>query len=485
MPLRPLLLATLLVLALAPAAHAGSPFLVGSGDRPDVAVDSAGTAHVVWNEHSGSSAVPDPLHYCQIPPRGSGCTHAQTLTAPLSTTGRDSYVFTPSPGRVIVESFRCCGTGEGNYAFESTDGGITFAPGHLIGHIDHEEAAIFGPGEAISGATIATFQRMPLAGPAPAETTRAEFDAGFPVPTHSGLGLFGGSTLVQVMSDGSHTSFVRSTSGDPNSSASWSSAQPLSPPGDEPLVASGPKGVVLLYTIGTPGNTRIVARKFDGTNFGAPVQVSEKGDPVFAGASADPASGRFHVAWIANGVIPNELRWSYSDDGVNWSAPQTIFKGDEADNAFHLRVAAGPTNKGLVVWDQNSPGGQARAATLDPGENGDATTPSDTATVDDGEVSLLVPGGCVNPGVPITLRVTHKTKIKLSPKKRVKIVYVIFSVDKKKKTDKKAAFKATFKTKGFKAPSKHKLRARVRLKPVKGKGKAKTKVLKGTLKICG
>ena len=67
----------------------------------------------------------------------------------------------------------------------------------------------------------------------------------------------------------------------------------------------------------------------------------------------------------------------------------------------------------------------------------------------------------------------------------MKIVYVIFSVDKKKKTDKKAAFKATFKTKGFKAPSKHKLRARVRLKPVKGKGKAKTKVLKGTLEICG
>jgi hypothetical protein len=103
----------------------------------------------------------------------------------------------------------------------------------------------------------------------------------------------------------------------------------------------------------------------------------------------------------------------------------------------------------------------------------------------DQEVTLLAPGKCVNPGVKITLRVTSKTKHKLAPKKHVKILYVVFSLDKKKKKDKKAAFKATFSTKKLKAPSTHKLRARVRLKPVKGKGKATTKTLKGKLKICG
>ena len=51
--------------------------------------------------------------------------------------------------------------------------------------------------------------------------------------------------------------------------------------------------------------------------------------------------------------------------------------------------------------------------------------------------------------------------------------------------DKKAAFKAFFKTKGLKARSTHKLRAKVLLKPVMGKGKKKTKTLKGTLEICG
>jgi hypothetical protein len=87
--------------------------------------------------------------------------------------------------------------------------------------------------------------------------------------------------------------------------------------------------------------------------------------------------------------------------------------------------------------------------------------------------------------VKITLRVTSKIKKKLSPKKRVKIVYVVFSLDKKKKKDKKAAFKATFGTSGFAPGTTHKLRAKVRLKPVVGKGKKKTKTLNGKLTICG
>jgi hypothetical protein len=170
-----------------------------------------------------------------------------------------------------------------------------------------------------------------------------------------------------------------------------------------------------------------------------------------------------------------------------------VLSGTEADDAFNLRVAAGPDGTGLAVWDQNGNSGQVRAIPLVPstggggdGNDGSASTPSDTVTVGGGdqEVTLFTPGKCVNPGVKITLRVTSKTKHKLSPKKHVKIVYVVFSLDKKKKKDKKAAFKATFSTKKFKAPSTHKLRAKVRLKPVKGKGKAKTKTLKGKLKIC-
>lgn len=465
-------------------------FQVGTGAFPDVAVDAAGTGHVVWNEDSGSASTPDPLHYCQVPRGATACSSEQVLSPPLEGIGRTTYVFAPGGGRVLIETYRCCTSDPGvtgNYVYESTDGGQTFGPAHRIGNIDHQSDAIFGPGETISGASIATFQRMPLTG-APASTF-AEFDAGFPVPTHSDIGLVDGAPL-QVMSDGDNTSFVRNNGSDPNSSGNWSSATPITPPGGEPRVASGPAGLVLLYRTGEPGSRNLSARKFDGTGFGAPVTVSEPGDPEFFDLWAEPTTGEFHALWIANDESPNELRWSRSKDGVTWTAPQIVIAGEEADSVFHTQVSTAPDEQGFGVWDANGANTPIRMVPLKPGSGGGggggaATTPQSSTTVGGQQITLLGPGGCVNAGTPVFLRVTSKTKKKLSPKKRVKIVKVVFSLDKKKKTDKKAAFKAKFSTKGFATGSTHKLKAVIPLKPVVGKGKKKTKTLKGKLKICG
>jgi hypothetical protein len=493
----PLLVA--LALALPASAQAGSgfgvspgaqTFLVGAGQHPDVAVATTGTAHVVWNEASGDANTPDPLHYCQILRGATSCSGSKTFAPPVHAIGRTSYVFTPSPGRVLIETYRCCGDSEGNYVYESTDDGNTFGPARRIGKLDHQSDAVFGPGEAISGASISEFQRMPLSG-APA-STRAEFDAGFPIPTHSDVGIFGPDSPVQVMSDGDHSSFVRNTGGDPNVTANWTAAAP-SPVGSEPRVAGGPAGLVLLNLEGEPGARTYVARKFDGTSFGPAVKVSETGDPIFADLWADPVTGRFHAVWIDNRDSPNELRWSFSSDGMTWREPQAIIAGDEADTMYNLQVSAAPDGQGFAVWDQNGQSGQVRAVALTPGPTigsvgggaGTADTPADTVTVGGQQLTLFAPGGCVNPGNTLKLRVTSKTKKKLSPKKRVKIVKVAFSLDKKTKTDKKAAFKASFSTKGLKAGSKHKLRAKILLKPVVGKGAKTTKTLKGTLTICG
>jgi hypothetical protein len=170
-----------------------------------------------------------------------------------------------------------------------------------------------------------------------------------------------------------------------------------------------------------------------------------------------------------------------------------VIAGDEADSAFNLQVSAAPDEQGFAIWDTNSNPSQIRVAPLKPGAgggggdgtDGSATNPADTVTVGGQQLTLLTPAACVNPGVKVKLRVTSKIKHLLSPKKRVKIVYVLFSLDKKKKKDKKAAFKATFNTAGLAAGSTHKLRAKVLLKPVIGNGAKKTKILKGTLKICG
>jgi hypothetical protein len=473
------------------------PFQVGTGDHPDIAVDPAGTAHVVWNEYNGAANTPDPIHYCRIPRGTTACSVEKVLNAPLDSTGRNTYVFVPSAGRVIIESYRCCGDGEGNYLFESTDGGDTFGAARRIGKLDHQQDAAFGPGDAVSGAradaSVEAYQRMPLSGPPPA--TQANFDSGISIPTHAAVGIFTDSTPVQVFSDGDHESFVRHNSGDFNNGSNWTSATPLSPVGGEPRMAGGPTGVVLLDLQGSSAARTLVARKFDGTSFGAGVNVSETGDPIVADLSAEPQSGAFHAVWVANGESPNELRWASSADGLTWTSPQTVVANDAVNDISHLQGAAAPDGEGFAVWDE---GGTTSKISVVPlkrgsgggggggsGTDGSASSPADSVTVGGQQLTLLTPGGCVNPGVTITLRVTSKIKQQLSPKKRVKIVYVVFKVDKKSKKDKKAAFKKTFKTAGFAPGSKHKLRAIVRLKPVLGKGKQTTKTLKGTLTTCG
>src|SRR3954447_14261057 len=45
--------------------------LADAGKQPEVLVDEAGTAHVVWNEDRGDSA--DVVVYCRIPRGATGC----------------------------------------------------------------------------------------------------------------------------------------------------------------------------------------------------------------------------------------------------------------------------------------------------------------------------------------------------------------------------------------------------------------------------
>ena len=288
------------------------------------------------------------------------------------------------------------------------------------------------------------------------------------------------------MSDGGNTSFVAYQGGNANNSASWTDAAPLAPPGGEPRLAGGPAGLVMLYRIGEPGKRTLAARKFDGTSFGDEEIVSEAGDPIEFDLSAEPSTGEFHAAWVDN-RSPNELRWSRSKDGLTWTKPQTVTRGDENETTFHTQVAAAPDERGFAVWDQLSQNTEIRAVPLFPGASfdGAADSPAGSTTVGGQQITLFAPGGCINPGTPLLLRVTSKTKKKLSPKKRVKIVKVDFFLGKKKKTDKKAAFKAKFSTAKLAAPSTHKLRAKVLLRPVVGNGKKKTETLKGKLKICG
>jgi hypothetical protein len=242
----------------------------------------------------------------------------------------------------------------------------------------------------------------------------------------------------------------------------------------------------MIYPLGPSGGPyQLMARHFDGTSWGAPVPVSESGDPIFPDVSENPVSGELTALWVDNRT-PNKWTIARSTNGgLTWSTPTPIVTGNDADNQFNLQVSAGPDSKGFAVSDGQS-NGNIKAAPLTPvGSPGGTPAPVDSVVVGGVQVTLIAPTTCITPPEKVTLRVTSKTKKKLSPTKRVRITLAVFSLDTKKVKDKKSAFKGAFATTGFVPGSAHPAKATVTLKPIKGKAKAKKKTLKGNVTICG
>ena len=472
----PTLAAGAALLALPSAATAATSFKLGTGSHPDVAVDANGTAHIVID-------LPDErLRYCQIQRGKTSCATEQTLTPPAEAIGRSSYVFLPAPGRVVIVTHRCCSP-DATLAYQSTDNGATFAGPTTIGNLDAEDA-VFGPGDAVSGVdTGGRYQRMPLSGPAASD--QAMLNAGFSVPTGSSIALFGGTRPFKVSADGDNTTFsLQSGAGDPNDASTWAGPTPVTPPGLEPHLASGSAGTAMIYRARPDGTARLDARKFDGSGFGEANTLST-GDPIQADLTTD-GSGRFTALWVENDANPNEVRVATSGDGSTWSKPAAILRGLPIDGLFNSQVAVAPDGQGFVVFDSNSSNGDITVAPLEPLASAGDAEPTATTTVGDQEISFFGPTTCVQPPEKVTLRVTSKRKRKLSPRRRVKIKSVVFSVDRTKRTDKRAAFKAAFSTAAMPRGSFHNVRAVVTLAPVvKGAFKNKKKTLKGRFNVCG
>src|ERR1700754_723080 len=83
-----------------PAASAAQ-FTFAIGSKPDLKVDNAGTAHIVWQDLSPGGVGADTINYCQVPRGASACTNTQTL-ATGSPGGRPT-VLLGAPGQVVVD----------------------------------------------------------------------------------------------------------------------------------------------------------------------------------------------------------------------------------------------------------------------------------------------------------------------------------------------------------------------------------------------
>jgi hypothetical protein len=356
--LAPLALSTSL---LAPSPASAAPVTIGAGSKPGIAIDGNGTAYIAWygTEPSG----PTSLHFCRLPRNASSCDVNQTLT-PVGQTLSRPFVRV-SGSRVDIVNSRLestAGAVDETLRFTSTDGGATFSGSSSVGTKQFDEAA-GGPGDAIMIATNANtsggfVQRVPLDGSA-ATTAANLFPATY---LYNGtVGLINGATPLALFADASSQAAFRIFGGgDYNDQASWSAPVTIGY-ADYPKLAGGPGGLFLLA--GTASRA-LAVRRFNGSTFGAGVQVTPNGDASEAHLFQD-AGGRLHAVWTHLEAGGWHLDHAYSDDGVHWQTDPVAVQTD--DDLFGLRVATAADHAGYAVWTSRANGvSQVRVAAIAP-----------------------------------------------------------------------------------------------------------------------
>ncbi|HEX8207171.1 MAG TPA: hypothetical protein VF587_14005 [Solirubrobacteraceae bacterium] len=478
---RALLLAALVCGALAPAAHAGTPFTIGEGQDPHLVVDPNGMAHVVWNDDQF-------VHYCQAPRGATACTNQRDLPLELEYGGDSSYLVAEGSLLHIVLPHYVNGD---TYVWTSTDNGATWGSKTKLydfgGGTDSTEP-LLGPksGELTMAAwnTSATVWGAALDGGESAETAHATlaggegFDAMI-APTEDG-------GLVAVTNDLTNASFFRMTPGtDPSDQASWSGPSVIGA-GKDTRLAGGPGGVYLLSTVPEPsGGAHQEVRKWTGSGFGAPFVIGESG---YINDIHVAPSGAVAAIYRRNDT-PNRLRMAFSTNGGSSFGLFTIAIDDVVMDSMDVALAS--DNQGWATYEggAGSSGSKVQIRLVDTQvvqEEAVSDNPPSiqrvTSDVGGAQLLLDLPGNCI----PANGKFQAQLKVRRFPRRGtfVNVKKVDFLIGRKRvKRDKKAPFVQTITVPSPVAGKTYTLRTKAFIKR-KGKRKLQRKALKAKITIC-
>lgn len=331
------------------AASAATPIQVGEGAGVAVAVDDAGTAHVV--SRHGPPSSPHVTNYCRVP-KGTtepGCPAPQQFPPRVSGNGVFDRALVAVHGSTVIALWNeCCAPDEVN-ARISTDGGVTFGPVRTLAAVGGDTPVSPGGDAVTDGGFVAWtsgvassdhgFQRAPLAGP-PA-TERASL---FGIASFGAVSaLVGGDYLVVEETDSSALRHWRSTGGDPNLEASWPAPKPIATSGNgfkRPSLAGDGTEAFLAYSDAEgSGPDRPVVRRYNaaGDNWGPPVLVADQAVSEID-AGYDPAAGRLDVVWSNS----RGIWWSSSTDlGASFTTPLLLTSESATDLDVGSRAGGG------------------------------------------------------------------------------------------------------------------------------------------------
>ena len=264
---RLLALAAGLLLALAGAADAATPFTAGTGNGHDLAVGADGTGHLVWLTDETN----DRVGYCRLPAGGSACDSESTfLSFPGATTasgsGDHAQVFTPAANKVVIlaSCTQCPGVGNRTYRFISTNNGVDFGTGVQIGtlrlngqsaYIGANDVALSVSGRLFQGQSSSAFTMERQAG----STASSVYDAAVArVPSAGDKAVYAVNNLDAVEYKRFDGPSDPPSIVDLNQDANWFPTQFLSAAegnNDETHLSSGPSGLYLTYRYGQPTET--------------------------------------------------------------------------------------------------------------------------------------------------------------------------------------------------------------------------------------
>ena len=366
-------------LVLVAPAGAATPVTIGTGHKPGVAVDAAGTAYIAW---FGPESTTTSLNFCRLPRGASACDVTTTIAAPGTTLSRPFVTVDGALVRVVSYRYGLTGARfDQIWEFTSSDGGATFDAGHPVGIAPFDEA-VRGPGDTLTVATNAestglAVQNVPLDG-TDAGATEAILSADHPYNGTVGLA---GPAMVAVFADASGNAQVRTSGGVLNDASTWTPPVDLGY-ADYPRLAGGPSGLFLLS--GTPANA-LTVRKFDGTTFNAGAKIADIADDAQAHLTEDPA-GRLHAVFAHNTAAGLELGYATSDNGTSWKSGPLLTQTDATQSIGALRAATAPDHIGVAAWETAS-GGTSDVRVLGIGPEGGVSPPVPGKSVAIGLVS--------------------------------------------------------------------------------------------------
>jgi hypothetical protein len=312
--------------AVAPPATPPAVPLSDSGTFPDVLVDEAGTAHIVWNEGRGDDA--DVAMYCRLKRGASSCDGPPVQLAwnksygegdgpqlnidnggpKLARIGDQLVVLSQ---RYPTNSDKPDGTGSSNtvVAWVSADGGRTWSDASIVGKYVLGEVRTIGSGDEVS---LLNLGQDPLCPGMCVENLRSGEYAGTGGNLAVGpdqayyptLAVSGPNAIpTGAWGDLSNQIFLRrwTGTGSPIDPATWTTSPPVA--GEEPSLSGGPGGVQLMSLAPTakPGQhkpyvVRPIIEQGGVLTAGPPTTISTTDDVTYGRMAQDP-QGHLLAAW--------------------------------------------------------------------------------------------------------------------------------------------------------------------------------------------